>query len=194
MLRVPMRPRWTDLPSQRVKIEVANVDACTAETLPVLVNHDGVPDELRGIRIRVSTIEEILADKLVSLPEAWAAHSTNLRYRDIWDIGWLKQMNKPLNKKWVAAKRAGYAGSGGIEAAKRMAERVEGIAGSPEFAARMEILLPESIYAETIAQPGFTERLGAACSSLLSKVAESSEPASPFDMPDPLAPPSPFSL
>lgn len=171
MLRVPMHPERRELPHQRVKIEIANVDAFTAETMPVQVNHECVSDDLHDITIRVSTREEILADKLVSLPEAWAAHETNVRHRDIWDIGWLARRNTPVNREWVAAKRAGYAGSGGIEAVRRMIEQVPAFAASSEFATRMSNYLPMKVYKETLAQPGFTEQLGATCAALLSEVA-----------------------
>ena len=48
------------------------------------------------------------------------------------------------------------------------------------------------VYMETLAQPGFTEQLGATCAALLGQVAEVDGPASPFDVPDPFAPPDPL--
>ena len=171
LLRVPTWSARPDLPHQRVKIEIANVDAITTETMPVCVNYDCIPSELHNLRLNVSTLEEILADKLVSLPEAYAAHETNIRLRDIWDIGWLHRRGTRLRTDWVALKRIGYGSSAGIEAVHRMMEKVSGFAVGNEFFVRMRQLLPGAVYQETVGQPGFAEQLGETCAELLGEVA-----------------------
>lgn len=184
-LRVPLIPRRRDLPHQRVKIEIANVDTFTADWLPIRINYDRVPVEFHDIKMRVSTLEEILADKLVSLPEAYAAHETNVRFRDIWDIGWLVRQNTQLRTDWVVDKWDQYSNSVGLDAVNAMIDRLPEFAVSQEFEERMEAVLSEHVFADTIAQPGFTEQLGETCVKLLTEVAEADLSPSPFEYPDP---------
>ena len=83
-VNVETRPEKRDLPFVRIRIEVANVAAKTATTLPLRMNYDVLPENYRDIYMRVSTLDELLADKLIAFASAKA-----VRYRDMFDIGWL---------------------------------------------------------------------------------------------------------
>src|SRR5690606_18344729 len=80
-------PDRKEVPRQRIKIEVANVPAYTREALPLIVNYDFLPDGYEDTMIFTETLDEVMADKLVSLP----ATKRYFRHRDIWDLSWLKQ-------------------------------------------------------------------------------------------------------
>src|SRR5690606_18026308 len=61
-------PDRKEVPRQRIKIEVANVPAYTREALPLIVNYDFLPDGYEDTLIFTETLDEVMADKLVSLP------------------------------------------------------------------------------------------------------------------------------
>jgi len=73
-----------DLPSQRIKIELASVIPYTYDVRPLSCNYDILPSSYENILVPAETPTEIVADKLVSF-----ANSSHTRYRDIWDICWV---------------------------------------------------------------------------------------------------------
>lgn len=84
--------RWTvsvntniarpDLPKQRIKLEIASVPAHTSTIRRVAVNYPELAGMYDDLTIRCQTLEEILADKLIS----FSATDTHIRHRDLWDI------------------------------------------------------------------------------------------------------------
>lgn len=95
VITAPDRP---DIPSQKIKIEIANVSSYTKNFVQLSQNYQfqvGTP-----LIIGVQTMEEIMADKLLALP----ASVSHIRYRDIWDLNWMsinriKPNNDLLEKK-----------------------------------------------------------------------------------------------
>ena len=87
--------RWTvsvntniarpDLPKQRIKLEIASVPAHTSTVRRVAVNYPELAGMYDDLTIRCQTLEEILADKLIS----FSATDTHIRHRDLWDIPWI---------------------------------------------------------------------------------------------------------
>ncbi len=87
--------RWTvsvntniarpDLPKQRIKLEIASVPAHTSTIRRVAVNYPELDGMYDNLTIRCQTLEEILADKLIS----FSATDTHIRHRDLWDIPWI---------------------------------------------------------------------------------------------------------
>ena len=86
-IAVVTNPGRPDLPRQKIKFEVANVPAYTRETMSPMRNYEILPDGYDDILVPTETLEEIMADKVVSL----TACTTYKRHRDIWDLGWLSQ-------------------------------------------------------------------------------------------------------
>lgn len=80
-------PEQRDLPRQMIRIEIADVPAYTRVPRPLQSNYDFLPDGYRDLIVLVESLDEILADKLVSLP----ACTAYVRHRDIWDLHWLRQ-------------------------------------------------------------------------------------------------------
>jgi predicted nucleotidyltransferase component of viral defense system len=97
-------PDRKDVPRQRIKLEVANIPAYTKEAMPLKVNYDFLPDGYEDTLIFTETLDEIMADKLVSLP----ATQRYVRYRDIWDLSWLKQQGAVVQTELVQRKIADY--------------------------------------------------------------------------------------
>ncbi len=109
--------RWTvsvntniarpDLPKQRIKLEVASVPAHTSTIRRVSVNYPELAGMYDDLTIRCQTLEEILADKLIS----FSATDTHIRHRDLWDIPWIvraQEIDFPAVAALVAAKHDDY--------------------------------------------------------------------------------------
>lgn len=109
--------RWTvsvntniarpDLPKQRIKLEIASVPAHTSTIRRVAVNYPELAGMYDDLTIRCQTLEEILADKLIS----FSATDTHIRHRDLWDIPWIfraQEIDFPAVAALVAAKHADY--------------------------------------------------------------------------------------
>ena len=95
-----------DLPSQRIKIEVAEVPARTQEVQGLRKNYVHLPDGYAGTLIPVETKEEIMADKLIALPSSHAAG--RIRLKDLWDLNWLVEQGCDVDGELVAAKVVDY--------------------------------------------------------------------------------------
>lgn len=109
--------RWTvsvntniarpDLPKQRIKLEIASVPAHTSTIRRVAVNYPELAGMYDDLTIRCQTLEEILADKLIS----FSATDTHIRHRDLWDIPWIvraQEIDFPAVAALVAAKHDDY--------------------------------------------------------------------------------------
>ena len=109
--------RWTvsvntniarpDLPKQRIKLEIASVPAHTSTIRRVAVNYPELDGMYDNLTIRCQTLEEILADKLIS----FSATDTHIRHRDLWDIPWIvraQEIDFSAVAALVAAKHADY--------------------------------------------------------------------------------------
>jgi predicted nucleotidyltransferase component of viral defense system len=82
---VTTAPKQKSIPRQRIKIEIANIEAYTSETMALQANYEFLPDGYADTLLRVETLDEIMADKLISL----ANTEKYIRHRDIWDLRWL---------------------------------------------------------------------------------------------------------
>lgn len=75
---------------QKIKIEVANIPSHDHEAAVLTPNYHGLAPGYGSIILRVSSLKEILADKVVAL-----AGRDYIKARDLWDIKWL--MSKQVN-------------------------------------------------------------------------------------------------
>ncbi|HHX4111957.1 TPA: nucleotidyl transferase AbiEii/AbiGii toxin family protein, partial [Proteus mirabilis] len=81
-IAVVTSPERKDLPKQKIKVEVANIPAYTREPQPLQINYDFLPDGYSDMLILTESLDEIMADKIISLP----ATTRYVRHRDIWDL------------------------------------------------------------------------------------------------------------
>jgi len=103
-LTVVSSPGQRHLPRQRIKIEVANVPAYSRIPRALQTNYDFLPDGYDDTLVLTETLDEIMADKLVSLVNT----RRYVRHRDIWDLRWLKQSGAAINHEWVNNKIHDY--------------------------------------------------------------------------------------
>ena len=77
--RAPILPETADQAGDRVR------SAHTSTIRRVAVNYPELDGMYDNLTIRCQTLEEILADKLIS----FSATDTHIRHRDLWDIPWI---------------------------------------------------------------------------------------------------------
>lgn len=140
-----------DIPKQKIKLEVANVPAYTKEALPLRNNYDFLPDGYEDTLVFTETLDEVMADKLISLP----ATQRYIRHRDLWDLVWLQQQNARLNPELIRLKLADYK----IPDYQLMLESriasLDEIVASAAFQNEMKRFLPTNVYDRTLGQDKF---------------------------------------
>ncbi|MDN5842900.1 MAG: nucleotidyl transferase AbiEii/AbiGii toxin family protein [Alcaligenaceae bacterium] len=166
-------PERPDLPRQRIKLEVASIPAYTRELKGLARNYRFLPDGYSDVLIGVETIDEITADKLVSLPSC----ERYVRHRDIWDLRWLKQQGAQIDADLVASKIEDYSESRYEEKLLDMIERLPEITAGTAFKSEMTRFLPQDVQTRTIGAPGFDQFLADEVSGLLREVQRKLSPA-----------------
>ncbi len=156
-----LNPEQKDLPKLHVKIEIANVPAHTREIVSLRSHYDVLPDGYDGILIVSETLDEVMADKLISLP----ASTRYIRYRDIWDLYWLIQRRAEVNTKLVEQKVIDYQLSEYAELLNNLLKRLPDVVKGTEFHLEMQKLLPTDVFDRTLRKDKF-------CQHLLSSVRE----------------------
>jgi len=139
-------PERSDIPRQRIKIEVANVPAYTSNPLPIRKNYDFLPDGYERTVIYVESLDEIMADKLIALP----ATQRYVRYRDLWDLAWLSRQGASVDAHLVARKADDYRLPDYVD---RLGERIDSlpeICQSPTFRSEMQRFIPAEAYESTL--------------------------------------------
>lgn len=176
-------PGRRDMPRQRIKLEVANVPAHTRIPMPLRRNYDFLPDGYEDMLLFVETRNEIMADKLVSLP----ATEKYVRYRDIWDLAFLSQERAVADPALVELKVADYRLTDDYpDKLDTMIQHLPDIIHSKKFMDEMRRFLPSDTFDRTLGRTEkFLPYLEATVAGLLREVKEglyqsASEP--PFRM------------
>jgi predicted nucleotidyltransferase component of viral defense system len=154
-IAVVTSPERKDIPRQKIKLEVANVPAYTREPLPMGANYDFLPDGYEDTLIMTETLDEVMADKLVSLP----ATQNYVRNRDIWDLSWLKQQGAQIREDLVQQKLNDYGIEGYEVMLGTMIGRIPEIVAGNQFKDEMRRFTPSNIYERTLGQEKFEQFL-----------------------------------
>ncbi|WP_217544443.1 nucleotidyl transferase AbiEii/AbiGii toxin family protein [Vibrio metschnikovii] len=150
-IAVVTSPERKDLPKQKIKVEVANIPAYTREPQPLQINYDFLPDGYSDMLILTESLDEVMADKIISLP----ATTRYVRHRDIWDLAWLQQQGATLNMDLVKNKVSDYKLERFNKMLENFLERLPGIVSSEAFIAEMKRFLPTDVFDRTLAQDKF---------------------------------------
>jgi predicted nucleotidyltransferase component of viral defense system len=148
-------PERRDLPKQKIKIEVANSPSYTKDAVLLRSNYDFLPDGYSSILVPTESMDEILADKLLSLP----ATTSHVRFRDIWDISWLQQRGAETNVELINNKVRDYGLHDYEENVAQLIEKLSTIVQGESFKNEMKRFLPQDVYQRTMGQPAFTQYL-----------------------------------
>jgi hypothetical protein len=150
-LSVITAPAKKDIPKQKIKIEVANIDAYSRQPRALQTNYNFLPDGYADTLVLTETLEEIMADKLVSL-----ANSTrHIRHRDIWDLRWLKQQSVNLRADWVKNKINDYKITDYPEKLDSLLLRLADIIHGDSFRNEMQRFIPQDVQERTLKKPKF---------------------------------------
>ena len=141
-LSITTSPEQRHLKKQRIKIEVANIKAHTKEFQKLKNNYHFLPDAYDEILIGMESLDEIKADKIVSLP----AVTSHIRNRDIWDILWLSQRTQGIRDDLVSAKIEEYNIENYQEKMENIINGLDDIIHGETFKKEMErFLSPEAV-------------------------------------------------
>ncbi|NQZ10552.1 MAG: nucleotidyl transferase AbiEii/AbiGii toxin family protein, partial [Algicola sp.] len=148
-------PAQKDMAKQKIKIEVANIDAYTAQPKALILNYDGLPDGYANTLIQVESLNEIMADKLISL-----ANTTKyIRHRDIWDLVWLKQKRAVVDGELVKQKIADYAIDNYLDKVAIIQNKLPDIVNSEPFQAEMQRFIAIDVQDRTLNKAGYNQYL-----------------------------------
>lgn len=162
-------PQRRDLPQQMIKLEIARVPAYTREPRSLQSHYDFLPDGYRDLIVLVESLDEILADKLVSLP----ANTAYVRHRDIWDMHWLRQRGARFDAAMVARKIRDYGVEDYEALTARLIERLPGIVHGKEFRDQMSRFIARDVQERTLLKERFLEALERETAEVLRKTLRS---------------------
>jgi len=159
-------PAHSHIPRQRIKVEVANIEAYSRQPRALQLNYDFLPDGYGDTLVLTESLDEVMADKLVSLVNT----TGYVRNRDIWDLRWLKQQGAALRADWVYSKIRDYRIDDYPGKLAHMLERLPAIVEGDAFRGEMPRFIPQDVAERTLQKPKFFTFLTAEVSDLLQKV------------------------
>jgi predicted nucleotidyltransferase component of viral defense system len=159
-------PARRDLPRQRIKIEVASIPAWTREPRALQVNYNFLPDGYADTLVMTEKLDEIMADKLISLVNT----ERYVRNRDIWDLRWLKQNSAVVDLELVSKKIYDYGISDYPGKLEVMLERLPGIIHGETFRNEMMRFIPDDVRERTLEKDKFYDFLEVEVRGLLEEV------------------------
>ncbi|GGY09003.1 hypothetical protein GCM10007160_40540 [Litchfieldella qijiaojingensis] len=163
------------MPKQRIKLEIASIPAYTREAHGVQVHYSFLPDGYSDLLVVTESMDEIMADKLVSLVNT----QKYVRHRDIWDLQWLKQQGAKPDIDLVQKKIHDYRVEHYGDKARQMQERLPGIISGQSFNNEMTRFLPTETLERTIHNPKFADFLSRELKNLLGSVVQTLEGPEP---------------
>ncbi|WP_324723390.1 nucleotidyl transferase AbiEii/AbiGii toxin family protein [Lelliottia sp. JS-SCA-14] len=159
-------PERRDLPRQRIKIEVANIPSYSREPKALLANYEFLPDGYSDTLVLAESLDEIMADKLVSLVNT----QRYVRNRDIWDLRWLKQQGAIVRMDWIKNKVSDYSVEDYSGKVATMLARLPDIIKGDAFRNEMARFIPQDVQERTLHKEKFFIFLTAEITGLLQQV------------------------
>lgn len=174
LVSVMTSPGNPALPQQKIKIELAAVEAYTREMVPIRKNYDFL-EGTGTVLVPVESRDEILADKIVAFPNSLFdrdgspvdLESRKIRHRDIWDIAWLMRNRAQPSEELVLRKVADYGVANFGERLAYALEAVPRILAGDAFGAQMSRFLDAPTYAKTVGRPDYLGYLDGAVRGVL---------------------------
>lgn len=139
-------PGQRHIPRQKIKIEVASIPAYSQVPCALQGNYDFLPDGYTDTIVMAESLNEIMADKLVSLVSCQAY----IRYRDIWDLRWLKTQGALPDIHLVESKIQDYKVTAYFKKLEEMKHMLPEIIHGKTFIEQMSRFLPFDVLENTI--------------------------------------------
>lgn len=159
--------RRRDWPKQRIKIEVANIPAYSREPRSILVNYDFLPDGYGDTLVMTESLDEVMADKLISLVNT----VRYVRHRDIWDLRWLHQRGARINPTWLRQKIKDYGIADYPARLDAMGIRLPEIIHGAAFRNELSRFIPMDVQERTLGRAKFYDALAGQIRDLLQDTA-----------------------
>lgn len=150
-LSITTSPERKDIPKQKIKIEVINVPSYSKEPRALQRNYDFLPDGYGDLLVMTESLDEIMADKLISFVNC----TKMIRYRDIWDLRWLKQQGAMINKIYIQNKIKDYRIQHYSEKLKNRLKNLDEIIKAKTFLTEMTRFIPTDVLDRTIKKEKF---------------------------------------
>jgi predicted nucleotidyltransferase component of viral defense system len=150
-IRVTTAPARRDVPKQMIKIEIASIPAYQRVPQQLRQNYDFLPDGYEDLVILVESLDEIMADKLVSLVNCTAY----VRHRDIWDLHWLAQQGAKRDDELLRHKLGDYGVTGYRSKAAQLIKRLPEIIRGKEFRDQLARFIPLDVQERTVSKDKF---------------------------------------
>ncbi len=163
---VTTTPGVRNLPKQKIKIEVINVPAYSRVPRTLQKNYNFLPDGYSDTFIMCETLDEIYADKIISLVNC----QKYIRHRDIWDLRWIKQQGASINEAFIRRKVSDYNISDYLGRLDVMLEKLDSIIHGVEFSQQMSRFIPLDVQERTLKKEKFLDFLTIDITALLGKV------------------------
>jgi len=163
-INVTTSPARKDLPKQKIKIEVCNIPAYSKSPLALKVNYDFLPDGYGDTLIMTESLDEIMADKLISLVNT----TRYVRNRDIWDLRWLKQQGAVINFEFILSKIKDYKIKDYVIKLDKMINRIDEIIKGKDFYSEMSRFVPSDVQERTLEKEKFKDFLSVEIKKMLS--------------------------
>lgn len=168
-IAVVTSPENKSLPKQRIKLEVANVPAYTKQPLALQTNYHFLPSGYSDLLVMTESLDEIMADKIVSL----AATKKYTRNRDIWDLPWLIQQGARFNADLVKQKLEDYKLTDYVTMLDDLIQRLPQLVYSDNFVNEMRRFLPTDVFDRTLGKSKFQDYLSNTLVKLFTEVRRS---------------------
>ena len=165
-ISITTSPEKKDIPKQKIKIEVANIPAYSRTPQALQQNYEFLPDGYNDTLIMTETRDEIMADKLIS----FVSCQRYIRYRDIWDLRWLKQQGATVNADFILAKIQDYKEKNYLEKLHKTMNGLDEIVRSKAFKDEMLRFIPSDVSERTLQKDKFIDMLVNENKSLLLQV------------------------
>ena len=165
VVHVP-RPDKSDKQKQKIRIEVATVPSYDNEALLITPNYPGLSPGYSSILLRVSTLREIMADKIVAI-----AGRNYLKARDLWDLKWMMNKSIEVDYAMIKEKLVDYGETESFipNLEKRLVQMREP-KSIKEFEAEMSRFLPTRLRQQMAEIDNFSGRLIASVASQLTGI------------------------
>ena len=167
-ISVTTAPGQRHLPRQRIKIEIANVQSYSRVPRSLRSNYDFLPDGYGDTLVMAETLDEIMADKLVSLVNS----RRYVRHRDVWDLRWLKQNGAKISHDLVRNKIKDYRISDFESRVEDIRNRLSDIVHSDGFQSEMTRFLPVDVQERTLQKNKFCDFLASEIREMLDDIRE----------------------
>lgn len=164
-IAVTTSPSQRDMPKQKIKLEIANIPAYTSEPSALNINYDFLK-EYENTIIITETLEEIMADKLVSLP----ACQKYVRFRDIWDLAWLQQQGAQINPELIEKKLNDYKIQNYDQLLTSAVQRLPSMVNDKKFLTEMQRFIPADVLERTLEKDKFNLYLQSALGGMFKEV------------------------